>query len=306
MEYYNLIIRITLPLQRGEQKGVTPFDSNERGRGMCDHNAKKSAWLKLLLSFSLLASSLACGYWAALLGRAVGADVLLTGTVGSAIGALAGVAVLGNMDLLKPKAQDLRNVIRLGGWPLAISLSLFCLNLWGMLAAGTPLADGWPLRVCNIAVMCLFTGLAEEAMFRGLVLQGLRGVWEKEQRGMYAAALLSSLIFGLLHIEWWHIDPFNGMDLVQAALKTIQTGILGFYFAAITIQTGSIVCPALIHGASNFLLMLCSFGLMGIPIQIEYVSSGEDAWLTIVLYLVIIALYIPMAYKGVRILSRKG
>lgn len=258
-----------------------------------------SSWLLFFLCFVTTGVG-------SLIAEALSADTMLMGTLGGAAGAVAGVVALGGISLYrlgdKPLGDALLDALRIGWWPLAISLVLCCQDLLAMCLTGCELVAEWPLRVCYVVVLCLLTGVAEESMFRGLVLGGFLNVMGKNRRGVCMAVVASALLFGMLHIEWWDMDYQNSLEVAQALLKTVQTGILGFFLAAVTIDKRSVVHASLIHGTSNFLIMVSSYGLMGVPIELEYVSTGEDAWPTVVLYLVIIALYLPMVRKGVRLL----
>lgn len=259
----------------------------------------------LVQALGLVAMAFVCGVAGAVLAAILGADAMLLTTAGTAVGAVAGLFALSWQGLLGIGSQTPAQMLRLGWWPLAISYGLFCMELWGMVATGSPLAPNWMLNVCSLVALCLLTGLAEESMFRGLVLGGILNALGNRESSLRRAAILCALVFGLLHIEWWDIDYTNAFDLVQALLKTLQTGLLGFYLAAITIRTHSIVCPVLVHGASNFFLMLCAFGLMGAPIELDYVSSGEDAWATMAMYVVVIALYAPLVPQGLKLLGKQ-
>ena len=53
---------------------------------------------------------------------------------------------------------------------------------------------------------------------------------------------------------------------------------------------------------SDLLIMIPSIGLLGESATVSYVNSGEDAIATIVLYLVVIAVYLPLVWSGVKML----
>ena len=60
------------------------------------------------------------------------------------------------------------------------------------------------------------------------------------------------------------------------------------------------------HGADDFLLMFVSIGLFSEPFETEYTTEGEDAMATIVLYLVVIAAYLPFTIKSLREIRGRG
>jgi membrane protease YdiL (CAAX protease family) len=73
--------------------------------------------------------------------------------------------------------------------------------------------------------------LAEELLFRGLVYRLARRAW-----GAWPAAVVSSLLFGLIHGEPWYLFGLIGLGLVLAYLYE---------------TTGSLVAPVIAHALHN-------------------------------------------------------
>ena len=86
---------------------------------------------------------------------------------------------------------------------------------------------------------------SEEVLMRGWVLSGLSA-----RHGFIFAAIFSSLVFGLLHIDRAFENPMVG------AYYVLITSILGFFFAAVAKRTGSIAMSAGLHTGYNFLFFL--------------------------------------------------
>lgn len=69
-----------------------------------------------------------------------------------------------------------------------------------------------PLRVAAaVTAVTIFAPLAEELVFRGLVFRLTARVW-----GFLPAAIVSALIFGLVHIEPWYLFGLVGLGLLLA------------------------------------------------------------------------------------------
>lgn len=104
--------------------------------------------------------------------------------------------------------------------------------------------------------MVLFTvnmfmvGVNEEISMRSLVLNSLLNRYEKNQKGMYKAVLISALIFGAIHIP--NIFFISPITVVVQAINAAAAGIL---FAAIFIRSGSIWPGILIHMLVNWLAL---------------------------------------------------
>ncbi|TGK15596.1 CPBP family intramembrane metalloprotease [Leptospira fluminis] len=92
----------------------------------------------------------------------------------------------------------------------------------------------------SIALMVV-APFTEEFLFRGLIWSGLRGNYS-----FIKAALWTSLLFGILHLNPWQF---------------IGAGIVGFYFAWLLEKTGSLAQPILAHMVFNGFPIFVKFGL---------------------------------------------
>jgi len=89
-----------------------------------------------------------------------------------------------------------------------------------------------------VLAMALAPALAEEIFFRGALLSLL-----SQRLGPGWGLLLSSLLFGLLHM-----DPAQGG----------AAAVLGLYLGALTLRTGSIHAAILCHGLNNLMAILAA------------------------------------------------
>lgn len=268
----------------------------------------RSGWLRLGLALLGAAFAIACGVVGYLIGWLMdalvpGVDLTLAMVAGTAVGGALALAALGGSSLLRVRPGSLGTALRRGWWVLFVSLVLAIYSTLGLVYANGPvLVEGWFVRALDTLALCACIGVAEESMFRGLVLGGLLAALGKDRRGVCAAVIVSSVLFGTAHIEWLTLDYADPISLAQALLKVVQTGILGFFLATTTLRTGSIVGPAILHGLSNYLLLVSSVVLTGIEPRAEYVLSGAEAAAAIALYSMVILLYLPLAFGGARML----
>jgi uncharacterized protein len=91
-------------------------------------------------------------------------------------------------------------------------------------------------------IIALLVGFVEEAYFRGLMLQALvvDGVWR--------AAIISAVLFGLLHF----MNIAAGWNPAYVLQQVLYAGALGFMYAALAIRTGVIWPLVLTHAATDF------------------------------------------------------
>ena len=104
------------------------------------------------------------------------------------------------------------------------------------------MVSDWPLQLALVIMLCLLVGTFEEGLFRGVVFSGLLARFGETRRGLIGAVIVSSLIFGFVHVtpSIMNGQVVTGLDMAQAALKTLQAGILGAFLAALFLKTRNI------------------------------------------------------------------
>ena len=108
----------------------------------------------------------------------------------------------------------------------------------------------WKFPVILLGIF-LFTGLPEEILFRGLIHNLLAGWMRKGNRSELPALLISSIIFGLAHVNNSN-PPFIlmhlfGTDWLIPWAYVILATIAGWFYGLAYIRTRSILAPALLH-----------------------------------------------------------
>ena len=125
---------------------------------------------------------------------------------------------------------------------LGIGVGFFIVLVLAMYVSGIYHFDGWnsgnALEIISAFFMFLTVGVGEEIIFRGVLFR-----WVDEKWGYAIALIVSSLIFGLLHIfqpgaTWW-----------SSVAIAIEAGLL---LGAAYKFSGSLWLPIGIHWAWNF------------------------------------------------------
>ncbi|MDO9695151.1 MAG: CPBP family intramembrane metalloprotease [Candidatus Latescibacteria bacterium] len=106
-------------------------------------------------------------------------------------------------------------------------------------------------RLLFLAAVALMTGFAEEVVFRGVAVHALL------PGGVLRAALLSSVIFGLLHLA----NLAAGAEPVATGLQVVFAGLFGFAAAAPRLVTGTLWPLVAIHALQDFLAFWSAGGL---------------------------------------------
>jgi membrane protease YdiL (CAAX protease family) len=107
------------------------------------------------------------------------------------------------------------------------------------------------------AGLSIVVAVAEETFFRGLILQALIPT------GILRAVLLSSLLFGLLHL----LNSVGGIwDPSFTLVDTFAAFGIGIVFSALVIRAGTIWPPIFLHALINF-IALVTLGSISVPAQ---------------------------------------
>lgn len=106
-----------------------------------------------------------------------------------------------------------------------------------VVALSTQGAAGELERLGRWLAIAALVGFVEEVAFRGLILRALA------PRGVRRAAVVSSVLFGLMHA----VNPLFGADLGATLLQVGYATAMGFAFAAVALRTGTIWPLVAIH-----------------------------------------------------------
>lgn len=98
--------------------------------------------------------------------------------------------------------------------------------------------------VLAVILVVIITPLAEEMLFRGTLFGGLR-----ERYGFWVAAIISSAVFAVMHLNPWSM---------------VCTFIIGMFYALLFEKTGSLVYSMVGHGINN-LIAVISLAVPEIP-----------------------------------------
>ena len=91
--------------------------------------------------------------------------------------------------------------------------------------------------VGQLVVLALLAGLAEEALFRGVIQSGLNR-WLSSGIGLVAA----SMVFGLVHF----------LTLSYAILATL----VGLYLGTLLLVSGNLLVPIVVHSLYDFIALI--------------------------------------------------
>lgn len=103
-------------------------------------------------------------------------------------------------------------------------------------------------RVFLFFIESLSVGFFEEIIFRGMILVYLLNKLKDEKNGVMISIILSSVIFGFIHV----INIFNGASVNSTMLQIGYSFLVGMMWAVLFIKTGNLWLTMLLHATFNF------------------------------------------------------
>jgi membrane protease YdiL (CAAX protease family) len=126
------------------------------------------------------------------------------------------------------------------GAGIVATAPLVVLLLWFMRVKGGPLAKfresqiefladiGFEFTPVRIAIMAIGAGISEEFLFRGVFLE-----WAGSYLPLWAALLITNVVFGLLH--------------ARTALYAVIAGLVGVYLGVLYVASDNLLAPIIAH-----------------------------------------------------------
>ena len=134
--------------------------------------------------------------------------------------------------------------IKLGlllGWPIYIAMLINIYDVASMAHIDkVPTLLEWILYI----VYVFSIGLYEEVVLRGIVLNKMLEKWGDSKKGIVGAVLLSSLLFGLLHLVNLIGKPWL---IVATGTQVVYALFIGVFFAAIYLRTKNLWTVIVLH-----------------------------------------------------------
>ena len=148
--------------------------------------------------------------------------------------------------------------------------------LLGALANGTMLTFR-PLTM-TILVTSFTAGIVEEFAFRGVIVSTLMRQW-KDLKKFRAAALVSGIVFGLIHGS----NIFVGADPLRTLFQVIGSIGLGIIFAAVYLRCGSIIPPMFFHTVHDIISIAAASDVTDSGLVTGAAGFGWANWADIVM-----------------------
>ena len=189
---------------------------------------------------------------------------------------IAALGLSGKAGFTKPKEWKQVWLI----WPMIV---LSILAGWSFFNGTLEIDTSKPLVITLYLLVYLSTGFYEEILCRGFMLTVMMRKWGDTKRGIYLAALTSSIIFGIIHL----VSLFLGRISFMAGMTQVLYAVFSGVFFAACLLRNSLIWPAIIvHAIFDICSDLNAIAVGGSFGQVSNTNSTlADALSTIVIFL---------------------
>jgi len=193
-----------------------------------------------------LAAGLAVGLWSTLTGAPLVGDASQTaGRVVSTVLLLGFLHRLGWLRLSGIGSFGSRRVWLIAGVAVVYLVPAYVWGLFGMSGLESLSSSGDAvLRELPVGVS---VGIAEEVLFRGVLVFVLVRAWGTDRTGVLRAVLVTSVLFGLLHAT----PALAGEDVGYVAANLMGTIVSAAWWAALVLAYRTIWPGVVIHALTN-------------------------------------------------------
>ena len=158
--------------------------------------------------------------------------------------------------------------------------------------------DGMKQIPYNTLLMAL-VGINEEAIFRGLLLGGLLLWFGRKKNGVLWAAVISSIVFGLVHVVF-DLDFSNVSTLLTGLMKTLETTMFAIVWCYCVLEYKNLIGAMTAHAFFDWIVVVGSL-LSGSGLSTDYVTDDpRKAVFQCVFFGLTALLYLPRTIKAVK------
>lgn len=195
----------------------------------------------------------------------------LVGEVIVSIYALILLLVFGYGRIVKEKGVGFVKGFYVAGFFLGyVGLEVMAMSMMMAIKKGGAIQPA--LYILFFVLTMFFIGWAEEIVFRGVILNLLLERFSNSRGGIIVATVISSVMFGALHLN----NYFAGVKLESALVQAVQAMALGLVFSAVYVRTGNIWIGIIMHAAVDFVGLMSS-GIFGIGTEIDGINNISAA-----------------------------
>lgn len=170
-------------------------------------------------------------------------------------------------DMISFSFSEISGWLKKGSWIIAAGLIFFVLSLLALPEDIT--AD--PFAIFSFVILCFFTALFEELLFRGIIQNILAFSLPSGQNprfSFFLPVVLSSAVFGMTHLLNFTVSPGTPVSIIS---QVIYTFLIGLLLGTIYRLSDSLAAPVILHMLFNF------FGSVSFHLTFPDASNAAEA-----------------------------
>lgn len=168
-----------------------------------------------------------------------------------------------------------------------IKLALFALIYYVFLILQTLITGKFAMTTVTFLGIALSAGVCEEVVFRGIIVSYCFRKW-REEKFVPAILLISSIIFGLVHM----INVKMGASFSITVIQVIGAMGTGALLAAIFIRSGNLIIVMVVHTITDLLAFMDSTQTSTNGMIVENIGINNILDVVVCAVLFVIALYL--------------
>lgn len=153
------------------------------------------------------------------------------------------IALIGERKVLTPSLKRIHCDIL---WCLPCFLVVLANFPFTALIGGSATLERADL-IWLLILKCLFVGLMEESLFRGLVQPVIGGYFKEKKYSSILTVAVTSAIFGLFHL----LNLFAGAGIGATFMQVGYSFLIGAMLSVVLMKTGNLWLCVIIHAAFN-------------------------------------------------------
>jgi len=158
--------------------------------------------------------------------------------------------------------------------------------MFGMRGMGL-LADVPPNALLQVAGVQATVGIAEETLFRGVLLAILVEAWGRTRTGALRAVVATAAVFAVLHST----AAFAGVEIGYVLANLVAAFVSGAFYAALVLRFRTIWPVVVIHAVTNAVVL--AIPVAASPTAPLWVALVEGPWLAFGVWLLLDARSFP-------------
>ena len=139
-------------------------------------------------------------------------------------------------------------------------------------------------NLISLIFYCILIGLSEEFLCRAWLQNEFIERFGSNKKGILMSILISSFVFGFMHITNYFVTPQSFIDTIMQVLQAVASG---FLLGSIYYRTKNIWAVAFLHGFFDFSILLEDVNLIKDCTQAEYTTPALIVSIIVSIFLII-------------------